>query len=159
EAPGGGIKLEAVVDAKTKQLKSIQASDQARGVFSKLEVVKVDGDLPDERFAALSSLSEDGRVGKVVDTQGVVTVKPLNADRWTPVGANFVVMPGDWVRTDTRGANAAAVKLLSRAGLTFGPAALAEVVKPNVVKMHSGELEISVPKGGSVELHGPDDQK
>src|SRR4029450_11376230 len=44
-------------------------------------------------------------------------------------------------------------------GLIFGPGALAELVKTNIIKMHDGEMEISVPKGGSVELHGPDDQK
>src|SRR5262249_48636569 len=34
-----------------------------------------------------------------------------------------------------------------------------ELAKSNIVKLHEGEVEISVPKGSSVELVGPEDQK
>ena len=71
--------------------------------------------MPPEKFAVSNTLSEDGRVGKVVDVQGVVSVKPMNYGRWTPVRPNVLLMPGDWVRADVRGANAATLRLLPQA--------------------------------------------
>src|SRR5262245_10144141 len=158
EAPNGGIVIEALVDVKTLRLHSITALDAQKKQLAELFVTAVNEDLPEDKFLVLNSLSEDGRVGKVTDTQGVVTVKPLAQERWTPVDDSFVMMPGDWLRTDARGANAAAVKLISRIGLTVGPGSVVEVTKSTKLKLIEGELEISAPKGSSLELIGPDDQ-
>jgi Flp pilus assembly protein TadD len=156
------IFVDALVDAQTKKLAWLQAKHgpaEAKEPIAELEVLDTNADLPEEKFAILNSLSEDGRVGKVTDTQGVVTVKPLNTERWTPVEPRFVLQPGDWLRTDIRGANAAAVKLLSRTGIIVGPGSLLELPKPTQVKLLEGEMEISVPKGSSIELLGPDEEK
>jgi hypothetical protein len=40
---------------------------------------------PDEKFVASDSLVQDGRIGKVTDSQGVVSVKPVMQERWSPV--------------------------------------------------------------------------
>lgn len=160
DAPNGGIAIEALVDAKSLKLHSLAAFDQrGKQPFAELFVTAVNEDLPENKFLVLNSLSEDGRVGKITDTQGVVTVKPMAQERWTPIGENFVMMPGDWLRTDARGANAAEVKLISRTGLILGPGSLLEVSKSTKLKLVEGEVEISAPKGTSIELNGPDDQK
>ncbi len=161
DAPNGGVSIEALVDVKSLKLHSLTATDARGGAnkpFAELFVTAVNEELPEARFQALNSLSEDGRVGKVADTQGVVTVKPMAQERWTPIDENFVVMPGDWLRTDARGANAAEVKLISRTGLIVGPGSLVEVSKSTKLKLHEGELEINAPKGVAIELIGPDDQ-
>lgn len=162
EAPQNNIDIEALVRADNKRLYLLQAKGKRDGkpaVLAELQLVSMNEPLPEEKFAILNSLSEDGRVGKVADVQGVVTVKPLNAERWAPANGNLVLMPGDYVRTDNRGANAVAMRLLSKAVLTAGPGSLVEIPKSTQVRLHEGELEINAPKGQSVELIGPDDQK
>ena len=69
---------------------------------------------PDEKFVTSDSLVDDGRIGNVIDAQGVVSVKPVMHERWSPVRPRLVLKPGDWIRTDSRGANAVAVKLVER---------------------------------------------
>ncbi|MFL5340111.1 MAG: VIT domain-containing protein [Gemmataceae bacterium] len=155
--PNAGF--EALVDAKTNKLAAVQRKDDSGAIIESLVILAFNADLPEDKFLVLNTLSEDGRVGKVTDTQGIVTAKPLAQERWTPVGTNFVAMPGDWLRTDVRGANAAMVKLISRTGLIVGPGSLVELAKSNLIKLHEGEVEISVPTGSSVELIGPEDQK
>ena len=39
---------------------------------------------PDDAFVVRDTLTEDGRVGNVTDVQGVVAVKPVMHERWTP---------------------------------------------------------------------------
>lgn len=113
----------------------------------------------DEKFVVQDKLTDDGRIGKVTDAQGVVAVKPVLAERWSPVQAGLVLKPGDWVRTDARGANAAAVKLLKSAQLIVGPHSVVELVKGNEIRLMDGELEVSASEGEPVELTGPDKQK
>lgn len=101
------IEIDAFVRADNKRLHSLQAKRTGKpAVLAELHLVSINEPLPEDKFAILSSLSEDGRVGKVADVQGVVTVKPLNAERWTVADDNLVLMPGDYLRTDNRGANA-----------------------------------------------------
>ncbi len=61
--------------------------------------------------SAADSLCEDGRVGRIVEVQGVVLIKPPMQRRWTPVCGPGILQPGDWVRTDARGANAVELRL------------------------------------------------
>ena len=42
----------------------------------------------------------------VVDAQGVVVLRPMLAQRWTPICREAVLKTGDWLRTDIRGAKA-----------------------------------------------------
>ena len=89
----------------------------------------VDVDPPGDEadFVAGDTLTEDGRVGKVTDVQGIVSVRPVMARRWTPVAGPVILKPGDWLRTDRRGANAVALRLTGGARITLGPGTLMEI--------------------------------
>ncbi len=102
------------------------------------------------------TLTADGRVGVVVDAQGLVSVKPLTAARWTPVEPGMLVRPGDWVRTDIRGAHAATLRLLAPAEIVVGPGSLVELVTPRQLRVHYGEVRIDARPDASIELLGPD---
>ena len=115
--------------------------------------------VPEEKFAVKPTLAEDGRVGKIVDVQGLVSVKPVTYARWTPVRPGLLLMPGDWVRADIRGANAATMRLLPQALVTVGPGGLLEVTKPNQIKLHEGEAEITPAKKVPIELTAPNGEK
>jgi tetratricopeptide (TPR) repeat protein len=153
----GEIKVEALVSADSKKLHSLIAKSGDK-IVGELQVTAVEADLPEDKFLVLNSLSEDGRVGKVSDVQGVVSVRPLGQTRSTPLANGLVVMPGDWLRTDNRGANAAALNLISRTKLIVGPGSSLELTKSTQAKLSDGELEVSVPKGSTFELLGPGDQ-
>src|SRR5262249_21328930 len=112
-----------------------------------------------QKFVVADTLTEDGRIGKVTDVQGVVSVKPVLHNRWTPVRNRLVLKPGDWVRTDARGANAAALHLLKQTGVVLGPKTLAELISPKQLRISEGEIEITAPAGAAVELLGPDRKK
>ena len=159
---GSPLTVEAEAEAATGQLRAVRAVAVRGGadqVIASLLVVAQGQPVPPEKFAVSNTLSEDGRVGKVVDVQGIVSVKPMNYGRWTPVRPNVLLMPGDWVRADVRGANAATLRLLPQAAVIVGPGGLVEVVKPTQVRLHEGEAEVSPAKGTPIELLGPGGQK
>jgi predicted Zn-dependent protease len=111
---------------------------------------------PDEKFKIEPGLVDDGRIGKVSDVQGVVAVRPVAAERWSPVQTRLVLKPGDWLRTDARGANAVAVRL-AKAALVVGPHSTVELVKANELRLIAGEMEVD--SADAVELTGPDNAK
>ncbi|MBN9122187.1 MAG: hypothetical protein J0I06_24120 [Planctomycetes bacterium] len=113
---------------------------------------------PEEKFRVEGSLVDDGRIGKVTDAQGVVAVKPVMHERWSPVQPRLVLKPGDWLRTDARGANAVAFRLLKSAAVVVGPHSTVELVRADEIKLLAGEVEITTGEA-PVELHGPDKQK
>ena len=92
------------------------------------------------------SLSEVGDIGKVIDTQGIVSVRPKMAKRWSMASKNFPLKPGDWVRTDVRGANAVQLRLAGGGQLILGPGTLVEIIDKMKVSFFSGELEASARK-------------
>ncbi|OWK43137.1 VIT domain-containing protein [Fimbriiglobus ruber] len=159
----GGEEAVIEADALTGDLRSVQTFELGRGgrhdLVATFVVLAQNAPVPAEKFVVADTLSEDGRVGKVADVQGVVSIKPMTAQRWTPVRPNAVLLPGDWVRADLRGANAASLKLLPRATVVVGPGGLLEVVKPTQLRLHEGEVEITPAKNTPVELLGPGDQK
>src|SRR6266542_747170 len=107
------IHVEARVDALTKRLLSLQTWSEKDGQkieYGKLTVLAYDEPIAAEKFAIADTLTEDGRIGKVTDVQGIVSVKPVLHERWTPVREHLVLKPGDWLRTDARGANATALR-------------------------------------------------
>jgi predicted Zn-dependent protease len=114
---------------------------------------------PEDKFVASEKLDDDGRIGKVTDSQGVVSIKPVLHERWSPVQPRLVLKPGDWLRTDSRGANAVALKLVKATGVIVGPHSIVELVKPNEVRLLQGEIEITAAADAPVELDGPDKQK
>ena len=65
-------------------------------------------------------------------------------------------MPGDWLRTDLRGANAAAVRLVGQTQLTIGPGALVELISPKHIRIFSGDVKVAAAEKSPVEVTGPD---
>lgn len=119
-----------------------------------------EGDQPveEDRFVVGGTLTEDGRIGKVTDVQGIVAVRPVMARRWTPVSGPVILKPGDWLRTDQRGANAVLLRLLKETRITLGPGTLVELTTPKQVKLHTGQLKIVAQEDSPVQLSGPDGQ-
>ncbi len=111
--------------------------------------------MADALFVVGDTLTEDGRIGKVTDSQGVVALRPATADRWTPLAARMLLRPGDWLRTDIRGANAVSVRLVKETRLVLGPGTLVELVSPKRVRVFEGELKIAAAAGSPVELIAP----
>ena len=111
------------------------------------------------KFVVEDKLTDDGRIGKVTDAQGVVSVRPVLRDRWSPVLPLLVLKPGDWLRTDSRGANAVALQLLKAVAVVVGPHSTVELVKADEIRLLAGEVEITATDAAPVELHGPDKQK
>lgn len=117
-------------------------------------------DLPDdEPFTIAGTLGDDGRIGKVTDAQGVAAVRPVLNDRWTPAQPRLVLKPGDWVRTDARGANAVALRLLADTAVVVGPHSTVELVAANELRVSAGELEVTPAADAPVLVHAPDKSK
>jgi hypothetical protein len=160
---GKPLYLEAYVDRKTRELQTIAAwpDKSRRGIpLAELTLVARNLAVDETKFVVAKSLSQDGRVGKIVDSQGVVTLRPPLARRWTPVSRQMLVKPGDWLRTDVRGANAATVLLTSQFKVTAGPGSLVELQSADRILLHGGEVKIQSGKGaeGTIELLGPNGQ-
>ncbi|MFN0053855.1 MAG: VIT domain-containing protein, partial [Planctomycetales bacterium] len=163
ELAGGDRRLQfdALIDAQTETLQSLRLLTDRDGALQpivELRVVAANLPLAEEKFTVKPSLTEDGRVGKVTDRQGIVTLRPAAQQRWTPVCEPLLLRTGDWLRTDSRGAHAAAVKLSSQSVLTIGPGTLIEILSPNRVRLHTGELEVQPDSATPLELAGPGDQ-
>ena len=99
------------------------------------------------------------RIGKVVDAQGLCTLQPKLQERWTPVAEGVLLNPGDWLRTDPRGANALQVRLGAEAKLVLGPGGLVEVVDAGEIRLVRGELAITPAVKAELVLHLPGGKK
>ena len=106
-----------------------------------------------------ASLADDKVLGKVLDAQGITSIRPPLYDRWTPACINLPLKPGDWLRTDARGANALHVRLANKSGIILGPGSLVELVDRGEIRASSGEFEVQVAEGDKLTVHGPRDQK
>jgi hypothetical protein len=147
----GQLRIEAFADVATGELLGIIANplDRARGTgppLAELQLVARNTPVDESKFVIAKSLTDDGRIGKIVDAQGLVVLRPALAQRWTPVGAAMPLKPGDWLRTDLRGANAARARLSSDVELTLGPGSLLECISPTKARLHAGELQVNLPK-------------
>ncbi|MEE9601774.1 MAG: VIT domain-containing protein, partial [Thermoguttaceae bacterium] len=158
----GPISIEALVDSDTQLLRSL-AAHVRRGdrteQLGRVDVLAVNEPIDEEKFVVGDTLTEDGRIGKITDSQGIVTLKPVMHNRWTPVTVEMLVKPGDWLRTDVRGANAAKVRLAGGTEVTLGPGSLAELVMPGEIRLIHGELKIAAEKKHPLQLLAPNDQK
>ena len=99
---------------------------------------------------AAPSLREVGDVGKIVDSQGISSVRAKVGTRWTGAERNMPLKPGDWLRTDLRGANALQARLAGGSTLILGPGTLVEVGDQKQLNMVRGELEVAPGKGLTV---------
>jgi tetratricopeptide (TPR) repeat protein len=156
------VQLEARVAAQTQQLLSMRTWAKELGKvkpLAELTVIAYDEPIGAEKFVVAETLTEDGRIGKVTDVQGIVAIRPVLHERWTPVPKHLVLKPGDWVRTDARGANATALCLVKQTGVILGPKTLVELLGPKQVRLIEGEIEINPSPGTTVEVLGPAKQK
>ncbi|MBI2195349.1 MAG: hypothetical protein HYU36_25490 [Planctomycetes bacterium] len=103
-------------------------------------------------WARSESLSDEGRIGKVVDFQGIVSVKSAMLPRWTLAEDDLLLQPGDWLRTDVRGANAMQVRTRAHASVILGPGSLAELIGDSRLRLIRGEAEVSVAEGVNFQL-------
>ncbi len=157
-AKNGGLEVEAFADAKTMQLVGITArssvASQPGPPLAELQLVAINAPLDESKFVVAKSLSDDGRIGKISDLQGVVVLRPVLAQRWTPIGRETPLKPGDWLRTDIRGANAVKARMTSGAELTLGPGTLIEFISPTQARIHTGETQVSIPEPAKAQkLH------
>ena len=106
--------------------------------------------------AAADGRIKDERIGKLTDVQGSVAVRPAMSSRWTPVSEGMSLNPGDWVRTDRRGANAASFRLVPQTDVIVGPGALVELVGARQIRVADGELRITAAAKSPVEVIGPE---
>src|SRR5262249_38148648 len=111
-----------------------------------LQFVALNLNVDESKFVVAQSLTEDGRIGKIAESQGIVTLRPMVAQRWTPVCREVLLKPGDWLRTELRGANAVKFGLPRRVELMLGPGALLECVSPAQAGLHSGTAQVAIPK-------------
>ena len=84
----GNVRVEAIVDVKTRMLQVIESATVRDGraePLASMKVVAIDEPVDEELFVVGDTLTEDGRIGKVTDAQGIVAVKPVMHRRWTPV--------------------------------------------------------------------------
>ncbi|MBN1908767.1 MAG: VWA domain-containing protein, partial [Pirellulales bacterium] len=156
------IRLAVSVEVKSGQLRWIEASRTRNGrkePLGRLTVVALDEDMPEELFVVGDTLTPDGRIGKVTDVQGLVSLRPVMYQRWTPIDGRALLRPGDWLRTDRRGANAVAVRLAPQTDVTLGPGTLVELIGPDRFRLDSGEVKIVATEKHPVELLGPGETK
>lgn len=148
------------LNARTHQLVLIRAVHPAKrqavamAPLAQLELVAVNVEVSDDKFAVSKTLSEDGRIGKVSAAQGVVVLRPMLAKRWTPVCRETVLKPGDWLRTEHRGPNAIKATLTSSVELTLGPGSLLECISPTQARLHNGQLQVSFPLSDATDKQG-----
>ncbi|HEY4261235.1 MAG TPA: VIT domain-containing protein, partial [Schlesneria sp.] len=164
DLPGeqGRVHVEAFADVTNNQLVGITARDVVgeKGVkqpVAELRLVAVNQPVADEQFAVSKSLTEDGRIGKVSEAQGIVVLRPMLAKRWTPVCRETLLRPGDWLRTELRGANAVKITLASEVELTLGPGSLIECISTTQARLHNGQVQVKV--GGKPVADGQPDSR
>ena len=152
--------FEAFVDQRTGELRSIAAwpaglTKREGPPVAEVRLVAQNVEVKKGQFEWKKSLSEDGRIGKITDRQGIVLLRPKLNRRWTPICNQMRLKPGDQIRTDVRGANAVAARLTSGATVTVGPGTLVELTSPTVLRLHYGEAQIVGGKTGDVQILGP----
>ncbi len=153
-AKSGKIQLEVFVNESDRRLVGLfawpaGAKRHAGPPLAEMRLIAMNKTVADEKFQVANSLTEDGRIGKVTQSQGVVGLRPMLAKRWTPISQETLLKPGDWLRTELRGANAVKVVLSSDVELTLGPGTLVECVSPTKARVHQGVVQVkleSTPK-------------
>ena len=93
-----------------------------------------------------ASLKQTGDVGRVTEVQGVASVRAQGGQRWSLATPGFPLKPGDWMRTDGRGANVMRLRLAGGGDLTLGPGTVVEVRDGASFGLTSGEIEATAAK-------------
>ncbi len=103
-----------------------------------------------------ATLADDGRIGKVIDVQGVVTLRSLGQGRGCPIVERVPVRPGDLVQTELQGAHAVTIKLLDGGQVVIGPGSTLELASPRELRFTAGEIKIKTKGAPPFVLVGPD---
>lgn len=151
------LTVRAFADAKSNQLYSLACwahgtAPATAAPLAELRLVRRNIAFDESLFVVGNSLSQDGRIGKISESQGMVLLRAKANRRWTPVYGPMTVKPGDWIRTDVRGANAVSVILSSGYRLIVGPGSLLEITRRDNVLLHRGEVNITGSKNANVDL-------
>jgi predicted Zn-dependent protease len=150
QAKEGPVEIEAFTDIANGQLAGIVARPPGVGPFraplAEMRLIAVNEVVDESKFVVAKTLTEDGRIGKLSDAQGIVLLRPMLAKRWTPVVRETLLKPGDWLRTELRGANAVKATLSSEVELTLGPSSLLECISPTEARLHNGTAQVNVTK-------------
>lgn len=101
-----------------------------------------------------AATAQDGRAAKVLDLQGRAYARSLGAGRWRLLRAHARLLPGDYVRTEPRGANAIELELTAGHKLLLGPGCIAELQPNGIVRVHEGELEITPAADRTLHVQG-----
>jgi len=160
------VRVECFADAESNELLTIAAwpidmPSKEGPPVAELRLIARNHPVDEAKFVVAKSLSNDGRIGRVLDSQGIVMLRPVMRSRWTPIARQMLIRPGDWLRTDVRGANAAAVAMTSRFKVIAGPGSLVEIQSPREILLHGGEVQITGSDHAEEELTvlAPNDQK
>ncbi len=144
------LRLNFYVGQKTGDLLAITARRKgSRGTgppLAELSLIARNIPVDESKFRVPVKLAETDRIGKVIDSQGIVSLRPTGSKRWTPISRPVLIQVGDWVRTDARGANAVTLELASGITLIAGPHSLIEVISPEEVRLHSGTVQVARSK-------------
>ena len=160
------LSVRCYADAETNELYTIACwkpgvDPKTQPPLAELRLLKRNLDFNEDLFMVGKSLSKDGRIGQITHTQGLVQIRPQTYSRWTPVSGPVILKPGDWIRTDARGANAVTIQLTSGYRVIPGPGSLIEVANPHSVVLHNGEANFSSGAAAdkSLELSAGGDAK
>jgi hypothetical protein len=115
--------------------------------LAELQLVAMNPPIDETKLVVAKSLTDDGRIGKISDAQGIVVLRPMLAQRWTPICREMLLKPGDWLRTYIRGANAAKIHFTSDVELILGPGTLVECISPTQARIHTGEAQVYISIG------------
>ncbi|QDT33419.1 VIT domain-containing protein [Thalassoglobus polymorphus] len=144
------LRLNFYVNQKTNELLAITARPKgARRTgppLAELSLIARNLPVDEAKFRVPVKLAEADRIGKVSDSQGIVTLRPTGAKRWTPITGQILLQVGDWIRTDAHGANAVTLELAAGIKLIAGPHSLVEVISADEVRLHSGTAQVSRSK-------------
>ena len=148
-AKSGKIEVEVFVTESDRRLVGLFAwpvggKRHVGPPLAEMRLIAMNEAVANEKFQVVNSLTEDGRIGKVTQSQGIVGLRPMLANRWTPIAQQTLLKPGDWLRTEIRGANAVKVLLSSGVELTVGPGSLVECISPTKARVHQGTVQVKL---------------
>src|SRR5438067_1454068 len=106
-----------------------------------------------------TDLSDKSSIGRIIDREGVGSIKPVLQDRWSVANENLKLETGDLIMTGTRGANALTLHLANGTQLILGPGTLLELQSTVLVKLFRGEMEITAPDGITITVVGFKNEK
>jgi predicted Zn-dependent protease len=138
------LQLRWQINIKNRQTVAFKFTDQGQQPerVEELVITSTNAGQPRELFQLKDTLTEDGRIGVVQDVQGLVMVRPVGRERWTPLAAGDLLKPGDLVRANLRGAHAARLRLTPNTDVTFGPGAILELKSPTELRVQNGDVEV-----------------